>query len=285
MFPSMEHSTVPPAMFHLPTHRPALMGVLNVTPDSFSDGGEFLDAKRAIARGLEMVEQGADLVDVGGESTRPGAESVHEADELRRVLPVVRALVEAGVPVSIDTSKPGVASEALAAGAVVLNDVTGLRDPAMRSVAARSVCTVCAMHMRGDPRTMQSQTVYGDVVREVREALLQAAAACEADGIDRERIWLDPGLGFSKNVAQNLELLRRLPELVDTGYPVLVGASRKSFIGKVLGTESDPLGVENRVEGTLAAHVLAQAHGARILRAHDVLEARRALDVAAAIVG
>lgn len=272
-------------MFALPAHRPALMGVLNVTPDSFSDGGRYLDRERAVERALEMVDQGADLVDVGGESTRPGAEPVDADEELRRVLPVVEALAARGVAVSIDTSKPEVARETLAAGAAVLNDVTGLRDPAMREAAVEAGCTVCAMHMRGDPRTMQSQAVYADVVVEVRDELLASVARCERDGIARERIWIDPGIGFSKNVAQNLELLHRLPEVVATGYPVLVGASRKSFLGKVLGSESHPAPVAERVEGTLAAHVVAQMHGARVLRVHDVLEGRRALEVTAAILG
>ena len=271
-------------MFTLPTHRPALMGVLNVTPDSFSDGGQFLDAKRAIARALEMVDQGADLVDVGGESTRPSADAVSAAEELTRVLPVVSSLADQGVAVSIDTSKPEVALAALAAGAVVLNDVTGMRNPAMRAVAAASDCTVCAMHMRGDPRSMQTLTEYGDVVVEALAELMESVRLCEADGISRARIWIDPGLGFSKNVAQNLDLIRRLPEWVATGYPVLVGASRKSFIGKVLGSDSSPLPTSDRLEGTLAAHVLAQAGGARVLRVHDVLESRRALDMATAIL-
>lgn len=261
------------------------MGVLNVTPDSFSDGGRYLDPLRAVDRALQMVSEGADLVDVGGESTRPGADAVPVDEELRRVVPVVEALVGRGIAVSIDTSKPEVARVALAAGAVVLNDVTGLRDPAMRAVAAASACSVCAMHMRGNPRTMQAQAVYRDVVVEVRDELLAAVARCVADGIARERIWIDPGLGFSKNVAQNLELLRRLPELVATGYPVMVGASRKSFIGKVLGSEAAPLPVGERLEGTLAVHVLAQAYGARILRVHDVPAARRAMDMASAVLG
>lgn len=271
--------------FSLPEGRPALMGVLNVTPDSFSDGGRYLDRQRAVDRALRMVEQGADLVDVGGESTRPGAAAVPFEEEQRRVLPVVEALVARGVAVSIDTSKPELARLALAAGAAVLNDVTGLRDPRMRAIAAEGTCSVCAMHMRGDPRTMQAHTDYADVVSEVRGELLAAVARCESDGIAAERIWIDPGIGFSKDAAQNLKLLRYLPELVATGYPVLVGASRKSFLGKVLGSNSVPLPVEERLEGTLAAHVIAQVHGARILRVHDVLEGRRALDVAAAILG
>ncbi|MCO5297665.1 MAG: dihydropteroate synthase [Fimbriimonadaceae bacterium] len=272
-------------MFVLPEGRPALMGVLNVTPDSFSDGGRYLDRQHAVEHALQMVEEGADLVDVGGESTRPGAAEVRAEEEGRRVLPVVEALVARGVSVSIDTSKAEIARQALGAGAVVLNDVTGLRDPAMRAVAADSSCTVCAMHMRGDPRTMQSHTVYADVVAEVKAELMASVERCGRDGIARERIWIDPGIGFSKNVAQNLELLRRLPELVATGYPVLVGASRKSFLGKVLGTEDDPLSVEERIEGTLAAHTIAQVNGAKVLRVHDVLQAHRALTVAAAILG
>lgn len=259
------------------------MGVLNVTPDSFSDGGLFLDKSLAIERGLRLVSEGADLVDVGGESTRPGAESVPEEEELRRVLPVVVGLVAQGVTVSIDTSKPVVAREAVAAGAVVVNDVTGLRDAGMRAVVAGAYCNVCVMHLRGNPRTMQAQAMYADVLSEVRHELLLSLAECEADGIAPGRLWIDPGLGFAKNVQQNLELLRRLPELVALGYPVLVGASRKSFLGKVLGSEEAPLPVGERLEGTLAAHMIAQIHGAKVLRAHDVLASRRTIDFVAAV--
>lgn len=252
------------------------MGVLNVTPDSFSDGGQFSTLDVAVARGLEMVAQGADLVDVGGESTRPGAAPVSEEDETARVLPVVEALTKQGVSVSIDTSKSNVANHCLDAGAVVVNDVTALREPEMRDVCATSDCTVCLMHMQGEPRTMQESPHYDDVVSDVCDELLGFA---ERSGVAKERIWLDPGIGFGKTLAHNLQILANLESFVETGYPILVGVSRKSFIGKILGTE-----VDQRLEGTLAAQVIAQMKGARILRVHDVLEAKRASLVAQAIV-
>lgn len=252
------------------------MGVLNVTPDSFSDGGLFSDPRSAIARGLQMVEQGADLIDVGGESTRPGAAPVPAEEEEARVLPVVVALAKNGVSVSIDTSKPEVARSCLAAGAAVVNDVTALRDPEMREVCAAAKCTVCLMHMQGEPRTMQTDPHYGNVVEDVTLSLLESASRA---GLPKERIWLDPGIGFGKTVEHNLCLLGNLEVLVATGYPVLVGVSRKSFIGRILGIE-----VEQRLEGTLAAQVIAQMKGARIVRAHDVLEARRAAAIAQAVM-
>ncbi|AIE86756.1 dihydropteroate synthase [Fimbriimonas ginsengisoli] len=260
-----------------------LMGILNVTPDSFSDGGRYQNASDAVRFALQMIEDGADLIDVGGESTRPRAEPVSLDDELRRVLPVVEELSAGGIQVSVDTMKPEVARRALAAGARVINDVTALREPEMREICAGAECTVCLMHMKGEPRTMQESPAYEDVVSEVREFLLGAAHQAEAAGVKREKIWLDPGIGFGKTVEHNLALLRNLDKLVETGYPVLVGVSRKSFLGKFSGTGVLP--VEERLPGTLAAQVLAQAQGARIIRAHDVLEARRAIDVASAILG
>lgn len=259
------------------------MGVLNVTPDSFSDGGKFLDAKSAIAHGVRMMDEGADLVDVGGESTRPGSEGVAHEEELRRVLPVVEGLRARDVPVSIDTSKPEVAVRALAAGADVLNDVTGLRNPEMRRICAESNCSVCVMHMRGDPRTMQSNPCYGDVVGEVLAFLLEQARMAERDGVARERIWIDPGIGFGKTVRHNLEILGRLSEFVRVGYPVLIGVSRKSFLGKLLGSEEKPLPVEERLEGTLACQAWAQIRGVSVIRAHDVRDSRRVIDTLAAI--
>lgn len=263
------------ANFVLPSLGPAIMGILNVTPDSFSDGGRFLDPNAAIERGLKLASEGADLVDVGGESTRPGSGEVPIEEELGRVLPVVKGLSEKGMAVSIDTRKPEVARQALEAGASVLNDVEGLRRPEMRRVCAEAGCTVCIMHMQGEPKTMQADPTYGDVVAEVRDWLMSQARTAEGDGIQRDRIWLDPGFGFGKTVAHNMELLRRLDVLVATGYPVLVGLSRKSFIGKVLGSEQDPLPVEARLEGTLAAQAWAQLKGARVIRCHDVQEALR----------
>ena len=263
---------------------PELMGVLNVTPDSFSDGGQFLDVSKAVNRGIEMWEQGASWIDVGGESTRPGAEIVSESDEVNRVLPVVLALVSEGVKVSIDTQKPAVAALALEAGATMVNDVGGLRLPAMREVVASSNCHVCIMHMKGDPKSMQSQAVYKNVVEEVKSFLLNQAKLAESDGIGHERIILDPGIGFGKTTLQNLELIRQTSEFVQTGYRVLVGASRKTFIGKVLGSELEPIPPADRLEGTLAVHLLAQLGGAQILRVHDVVEARRVSLMANAVL-
>lgn len=272
------------ADFRLPHNRPALMGVLNVTPDSFSDGGLFTDPRAAIDHAYQMVDQGADLIDVGGESTRPGAEPVDADQELRRVAPVIERLAADGLAVSIDTSKASVALRALELGAKVVNDVTALADPEMAEVCASHGCFVCLMHMQGTPRTMQHDPRYDDVVMEVRSALLDWAAWAQSKGIAAERIWIDPGIGFGKSVEHNLSLLRRLDLLVSTGYPVLVGVSRKTFIGRLLGTTGDPLPTSDRLEGTLAAQVLAQAAGVRIIRAHDVLSARRAIDLAAAVL-
>ncbi len=255
------------------------MGILNVTPDSFSDGGLYLDSSAAIQAGQRMFEEGAGIVDVGGESTRPGAEEVAEAEELRRVLPVVSALASHGA-VSIDTMKPGVAREALRAGATMVNDVTSLGAPEMAEVCAEAGCTVCLMHMQGTPRTMQASPNYGDVVREVRDYLVARAERAERRGISREKIWIDPGIGFGKAIEHNLALLNHLEVLVATGFPVVVGVSRKSFIGRVLGG----LPVEDRLEGTLATQVVAQLAGVAVIRAHDVLATKRAIEMARAIV-
>jgi dihydropteroate synthase len=261
--------------------RPAVMGVLNVTPDSFSDGGEFLDLAAAVAHAERMAAEGADLVDVGGESTRPGAEPVPGDEELRRVMPVIERLAGgAGVPLSIDTSKAPVASAATGAGAVLVNDVTALRgDPEMVGVVAESGAELCLMHMRGDPRTMQDDPRYEDVVSEVKAFLEERLGFAVAQGVPEERVWLDPGIGFGKTVAHNLELLRRLDEIVAVGRPVVVGVSRKSFIGALTGRS-----VPERAWGGLAANVLAFERGAHMFRVHDVLETRDALTVAAATV-
>lgn len=264
------------------TGRPALMGIINVTPDSFSDGGVHFSAQDAIDAGRRMIDEGADMVDVGGESTRPGADEVPADEELRRVIPVIQALANASITVSIDTMKPRVASEALKAGAKIVNDVTAFSNPEMAGVAVEAGCTVCLMHMRGDPRTMQQNPVYHDVVGEVRDYLLARAAYAEGEGIARDKIWIDPGIGFGKTLAHNLLLLKHLDRLIETGYPVLIGVSRKSFIGRIL-SPNNPAPIEDRLEGTLAAQVIAQTKGARIIRAHDVLQAKRAIDVAAAI--
>lgn len=259
------------------------MGILNVTPDSFSDGGRYFNVDAAVAHGVEMWEQGADLIDVGGESTRPGAEAVSASEELKRVVPVIRALRREGIPVSIDSYKPEVAREAVAAGASVVNDVTGLRDPEMIDVLRDNDASVCIMHMQGNPQTMQERPRYRNVVVDVREYLVHAAMLAEDKGVARDRVWIDPGIGFGKTLSHNLTLLAHLDEFVRTGYPVLVGVSRKSFIGKVLGTESEPVPVEHRREGTLAVESYAITQGVRIVRSHDVAASVRAADMLAAI--
>lgn len=269
-------------MFDLPVGRPAIMGILNVTEDSFSDGGLHFDPEAAIAAGLRMRDEGADLIDVGGESTRPGADPVSVAEELRRVIPVISALAAQGVKVSIDTMKAEVASAALAAGAVVVNDVMGLRGPGMIEVVAAHQCPVCIMHMRGSPQTMQSDPQYDDVVREVRAFLMRQAAVVEEAGLPAEHVWIDPGIGFGKTVEHNLALIRSLEKLVATGYPVLLGVSRKSFIGRVLGGEK-PLPIEERGEGAQAVHVWAHLQGVRVLRVHDVAATSRTVRMIEAI--
>jgi len=258
-----------------------LMGVVNVTPDSFSDGGLYLDPEAAIAHGRELAEAGAEILDVGGESTRPGAEPVGEEEELRRVVPVIRGLAGSGRRLSVDTSKAPVAAAALDAGAEIVNDVTALRgDPEMASLCAERGATVVLMHMLGEPRTMQQDPRYDDVVTEVKAFLAERLEAAVTAGIDEERVWLDPGIGFGKTGAHNMELLRRLGELRKLGRPLVVGTSRKSFIGKVDGSPAD-----QRLGGTIASSVLAAADGADVLRVHDVAEVRQALTVAAAILG
>jgi dihydropteroate synthase len=258
-----------------------LMGVVNVTPDSFSDGGLYLDPTAAIAHGRELAAQGADILDVGGESTRPGAEEVGEAEELRRVAPVVRELAEGGTDVSIDTSKLAVAEAALDAGATIVNDVTALRgDPEIGPLCAERGAGLVLMHMPGNPRTMQDDPTYGDVVEDVKAFLAERAEAAVAAGVAEERIWLDPGIGFGKNLEHNLELLRRLGELRKLGLPLVIGASRKSFLGRIDGS---PVG--ERLGGTIASSVLAVAEGADVLRVHDVAEVTQALAVTAAVLG
>jgi dihydropteroate synthase len=260
---------------------PRLMGVVNVTPDSFSDGGLYLDPEAAIGHGRELVGDGAEVLDVGGESTRPGAEPVGVEEELGRVVPVVEGLAGAGAQISVDTSKAEVAAAALAAGAEIVNDVTALRgDPEMAGLCAERGATVVLMHMLGEPRTMQEDPRYEDVVDEVKAFLAARLEAALAAGIAAERVWLDPGIGFGKTAAHNMELLRRLGELRELGRPLVVGTSRKSFIGGVDG--SPP---EERLGGTIASSVLAAVEGAAVLRVHDVAEVRQALVVAAAIVG
>jgi len=259
-----------------------IMGVLNVTPDSFSDGGRFLDVEAAIAHGRELEAQGADIVDVGGESTRPGAQPVAAEEEGARVEPVIAGLVAAGMraQISIDTTKLVVAEAAVAAGATYVNDVTAFRaDPELAGLVADRGLDCCLMHMRGEPRTMQRDPVYDDVVSDVKAFLEERLAAAVAAGVPEERIQLDPGIGFGKTPAHNLELLRRLGELAALGRPLVIGTSRKSFLGAVTGRE-----VADRLPGTIATNVLALERGASVFRVHDVGPVRDALAVAAATV-
>jgi dihydropteroate synthase len=258
-----------------------LMGVVNVTPDSFSDGGLFLDPDIAIDHGRALAADGADLLDVGGESTRPGAEAVSAEEERRRVVPVVAGLAGTAVPVSIDTYKRSVAEAALDVGARVVNDVTALRaDPELAGLCADRECEVVLMHMLGTPQTMQDNPVYEDVVDEVKAFLAERIERAVSEGVAEARITVDPGIGFGKTVEHNLELLRRLGELRDLGRPICVGTSRKSFIGKITGRP-----VDQRLGGTIASCVLAYANGAAVLRVHDVREVREALTAAEAILG
>jgi len=255
-----------------------IMGVVNVTPDSFSDGGEFLDAERAIAHARRLLDEGADMLDIGGESTRPGAAPVGAEEELRRVLPVLEGL--AGATLSIDTSKAEVAERAIDAGATLVNDVTALRgDARLVEVVAAKRTELCLMHMLGDPRTMQKDPRYDDVVDDIKAFLEERMAFATAAGVAEERIMLDPGIGFGKTVDHNLELLRRLGEIVALGRPVVIGASRKSFLGKITGRE-----VTDRVAATVATSVLALERGAAVFRVHDVAPTRDALAVALATV-
>jgi dihydropteroate synthase len=257
----------------------AVMGVLNVTPDSFSDGGKYNDLCSAVARAKEMVSEGAALIDVGGESTRPGAPLVSVQEELDRVIPIVEALVrELPVPISVDTSKPEVMREALRGGAGMINDVRALREPGAMEVLSESNVPVCLMHMRGDPATMQDNPVYEDVVAEVKAFLAGRIQACEAAGIGRRRLFVDPGFGFGKTLAQNLALLKSLGDLLTLGVPLLVGLSRKSMIGTILNAA-----VSERLYGSLAAAVIAVWQGASIVRTHDVKATFQALQVCRAV--
>ena len=261
--------------------RTLIMGIVNVTPDSFSDGGAFLDPAAAVEHGLRLAAEGADILDVGGESTRPGAAPVPLEEELRRVVPVVRGLAaRCAVPVSVDTTKAAVARAALAEGAAIVNDVSALRfDPALGPAVAAAGAALVLMHMRGEPRTMQQGPRYDDLLGEVRAELAAALARAAAAGVDPARTIVDPGIGFGKSLEHNLELLERLGELEALGRPVLVGPSRKSFIGRITGA---PPG--ERVEGTIAACCLAAARGAHVVRVHDVAAVRRGLAVADAIL-
>lgn len=249
------------------------MGILNVTPDSFSDGGRYRRVEDAIREGIAMVAAGADWVDVGGESTRPGATPITAEEEIARVLPVVSALVQEGVAVSVDTQKASVARATLDAGARMINDVSAMRDPDMAITVREFGVEVVLMHMQGNPVTMQKDPEYVNVTLEVRDFLVERAKYAEAVGILREKIWIDPGIGFGKTVQHNLQLIRETDRLVATGYPVLVGASRKAFIGKL----TEDAGVEDRLAGTLAVHLEAVRRGAKMIRVHDVQAHQRAL--------
>jgi dihydropteroate synthase len=261
--------------FEFTLERPILMGIVNVTPDSFSDGGLYATTDQAIAHAQRLVTEGARILDIGGESTRPGASPVSLEDELNRVLPVVHAMRDTGVAISVDTCKPEVMRAALDAGADLLNDVTGFREPAARQVAAsHSSCGLCIMHMQGEPRTMQIAPHYQDVVQDVKEYLLAQAHLLEESGIDKRRISLDPGYGFGKTLAQNFALIKNLDQITQTGYPVVLGVSRKSMIGTVTGQP-----VNQRLAGSISAALSGVMRGALIIRVHDVAETRDALNV------
>jgi len=266
--------------FSLPFDRPILMGVVNVTPDSFSDGGKYATLESAVAHARLLIEEGADMLDIGGESTRPGAQPVPLDEERRRVLPVIEALAECGVPLSVDTRKPELMEEAIRAGASMVNDIGGLESRFALDVLARSSAGVCIMHKQGDPQTMQQNPVYREVVSEVRDYLAARVAVAIDTGIARERIVIDPGFGFGKTYEHNLALLRRLPELIGLGLPVLAGLSRKAMLGQITGRSA-----EQRVHASVAAALFAVQQGAHILRVHDVTATRDAISVWTALAG
>jgi dihydropteroate synthase len=260
--------------FKLSLERPLVMGVVNVTPDSFSDGGLHAKTTQAIAHARSLVEEGADLLDIGGESTRPGASPVSLQEERRRVLPVIEALADGDVPVSVDTRNPQVMREAVASGASMVNDVTALAAPGALDAVAKTPVAVCLMHMQGEPGTMQVHPSYADVVREVREFLERRVAAAEAAGIARDRVVVDPGFGFGKTLEHNLELLRALAEFRGLGVALMAGLSRKAMLGKLTGREP-----RDRVHASVAAALAAVQNGAQIVRVHDVSATRDALAV------
>jgi dihydropteroate synthase len=260
--------------FSLDLSRPLIMGVVNVTPDSFSDGGLFLDARQAVAHARRLIEEGADILDIGGESTRPGAAPVTLEEERRRVLPVLESLADCGVPVSVDTRKPQLMRDAVAAGAAMVNDVAALAAPGALEAVAKAPVAVCLMHMQGEPGTMQANPSYRDVVVEVREYLAGRVAAAESAGITRDRIVVDPGFGFGKTLEHNLALLAGLRELRLPGVALLAGLSRKAMLGKLTGREPN-----ERVHASVAAALAAVQNGAHIVRVHDVAATRDALTV------
>ncbi|HSD40234.1 MAG TPA: dihydropteroate synthase [Burkholderiales bacterium] len=266
--------------FRLSLDRPLVMGVVNVTPDSFYDGGRHASNAAAIAHARRLAEEGADLLDIGGESSRPGSEAVSLDEELARVLPVLEGLCDLEIPISVDTTKPAVMRATIAAGAAMINDITALAAPGSIDAVAASDAAVCLMHMRGAPKTMQADPVYADVVAEVREFLGARVAACAAAGIARDRITIDPGFGFGKTVEHNFTLLRELGAIAALGFPVLAGWSRKSSLGRITGRAS----VE-RLASSLAAALIAVQHGAKIVRVHDVAATRDVLAILAAAQG
>ena len=263
--------------YTLTLDRPLIMGILNVTPDSFSDGGRFFDVKAAVAHAKQMVADGADAIDIGGESTRPNSERISSEEELRRVVPVIKALLkELAVPLSIDTMKPEVAEACLKLGVHMLNDITGLRNPRMIEIAAKYNVPTIIMHMQGTPETMQVSPKYNNVVSDIKKYLKVQAAKAKKAGIGQ--IIIDPGIGFGKTVEHNLAIIKNLAKFKELGYPVLIGPSRKSFIGKLLNLDTD-----QRLEGTLAAVAICALNGADIIRVHDVKECKRAAKIADAI--
>lgn len=264
--------------FRLSLERPLVMGIVNLTPDSFSNDGISTDVERAVAYARHQLDAGADILDLGAESTRPGAPEVSEEDEIRRLLPVLERIADWGVPISVDTYKPGVMRAAIAAGASLFNDISGLRSPEALGVLLTSDCGVCIMHMQGEPKDMQDLPQYNCVVSEVEDFLLGRAESCLLAGVDRARIALDPGFGFGKAHQHNLALFAALPRLAEHAYPILVGVSRKSMLGSITGKP-----VEQRQAASVAAAVLAAQRGAKILRVHDVSATRDALAVMAAL--
>ena len=276
--PLSPHAILKLGGFSLSRERPLIMGIVNITPDSFSDGGKYLDPGRALDHARQLLDEGADILDIGGESSRPGAGPVTVDEELRRVLPVLEKLVELPVPVSVDTCKPEVMRRALAAGAAMINDIFALRSDGALDAVAGSNAAVCLMHMQGEPRTMQQAPHYRDVVGEVETFLTERAIAALAAGIGHDRIVLDPGFGFGKTPQHNLELIRALPRLREAGYPLLAGLSRKGLFGKIVGREA-----AERVYASAAGALLAAQRGASIVRVHDVAATRDCLLVLRAI--
>lgn len=265
--------------FELDLGRPLVMGILNVTPDSFSDGNGSVSLEDTLARARGMIADGADMLDIGGESTRPGADPVSEQEELERVIPVIEALRDSGIPLSVDTFKPEVMRRAIEAGADMINDIRALQAPGAIEAVAESNCGLCIMHMQGEPRTMQAQPHYDDVIGQVHRFLADRILACALAGIERDRLVIDPGFGFGKNLEHNLTLLAGLPRFADLDVPLLAGLSRKCMIGTLTG-QDDP---RQRVHGSIAAAVLAAQGGAAILRVHDVAATREALAVQHAV--